>query len=287
MLPRSLPGPHAPPRSPGDVIASVATVPRPPRRALPRTPLPERLRAAGLHLVLSAVVCAGVLSLALFAWYPGPLAALLGVDAILPIVLGVDLVLGPLCTLLVFDRRKPRLALDLATIVAVQLAALGYGLHAIQEGRPAFVVLARDRFEVVAPAELDAAAREAAAGNPLAVMDPWRPRWVAARLPTERAERERMLFESLATGRDVQHHPRLYVTLADETPAALARALPIGRLRELNPGLRADVDAAVAATGRPEAALRYLPLRAPAADGAVLLGHPDGTVLGVARLVPW
>lgn len=290
MLRRRIPGPDADHAEPDPTLTPARPLPAKPvpapSAASPSTPA-ERLRAAAIHLAASAAVAGAVLALVFLAWYPAPLGHLLGVDAILLIVLGVDVVLGPLITLIVFDRRKKRLAWDLATIAAMQLAALAYGLWTIQQGRPAFVVLVKDRFEVVAPSELRPEARAAARDNPHARTHPFAPRWVAARLPDSPEERARITLEAATTGRDVQHHPHLYVDIADEAGAALARALPIERLRALNPGRGAEVDAAVASSGRAEEALRYLPLRAPAADGAVLLGHPDGRVLGVARLVPW
>lgn len=261
--------------------------PAPRRAPPPPTPLRERLRAAGIHLLLSAAVAGAVIALVVFAWYPPPLHALVGVGAILLIMLGVDVVLGPLFTLLVFDRRKPNLRWDLATIAALQLLALGYGVWTVHQGRPAFVVLVKDRFEVVSPSELKATDREAARDNPHARASPLSPSWVAARMPDDPRERSDILFEALSQGRDVQHHPKLYVALDAQAAAALERALPIDRLRALNPGAEGRVDAAVAATGRAESALRYLPMRGPAADGAVLIGAGDGRVLGVAALAPW
>jgi hypothetical protein len=252
-----------------------------------RSPMRERLTAAGIHLLLSAIVGACVAGVALLAWYPSPLPALLGVDAILLLVLAVDVILGPVFTLIVFDRGKRRLAWDLAAIATLQVAALGYGLHTLYQGRPAFVVLVRDRFEVVSPAELGPEARAAALGNPDAAIDPLRPRWVAARMPEAGPDRDLILLESVMHGRDVQHHPRLYIDLSTETAAALERALPIDRLRTLNPQRTEAVDAAIRATGRDASALRYLPLRGPAADGAVLVGHPDGRILGAVALDPW
>jgi hypothetical protein len=247
----------------------------------------ERLRAAAVHLGLSAAVAAAVLALVFLAWYPMPLPQLLGVEAILLIMLGVDVVLGPLFTLLVFDRRKRSLKWDLATIAAVQLAALAYGVHTVHQGRPAFVVFVKDRFEVVSPADLQPEARSAARSNPLGAIDPLGPRWVAARLPDSAEERAKILFEAVAAGRDVQHHPRLYVEYASESAAALDRALPISRLRSLNPQRTAEIDAAVAATGRDAAALRYLPLRGPARDGAVLVDASSGRVERVVAVSPW
>jgi len=247
----------------------------------------ERLRAAGVHLGLSVAVAAAVLALVFLAWYPMPMPSLLGVEAILLIMLGVDVVLGPLFTLLVFDRRKRSLKWDLATIAAVQLAALAYGMHTVYQGRPAFVVFVKDRFEVVSPSDLQSEARSAARSHPLAAIDPLRPRWVAARLPESAEERLKILFDALSHGRDVQHHPKLYVEYASESGAVLERALPIDRLRSLNPQRGAEIDAAIAATGRDAATLRYLPIRGPARDGAVLVDAANGRIERVVAVSPW
>jgi hypothetical protein len=274
----------------GDTRPLIHPIEPPPPRALPSIPPPrlrDRLRAAGIHLLLSAAVGAAVLAIVVFAWYPPPMHTLIGVGAILLIMLGVDVVIGPVFTLLVYDRRKRNLRWDLATIAALQLLALGYGVWTVHQGRPAFVVLVKDRFEVVSPAELRPADRAAAQDNPHARAVPLSPRWVAAKMPDGPQERSDILFEALAQGRDVQHHPKLYVALDAQSAVMLERALPISRLRSLNPQSGRHIDAAVAATGRPEDALSYLPLRGPASDGAVLIGRSDARVLRVAAFAPW
>jgi hypothetical protein len=60
--------------------------------------------------------------------------------------------------------------------------------------------------------------------------------------------------------------------------------LPVSKLRTLNPASGPEIDTAVAATGLSESALRYLPMRGPAADGAVLVSQADGRVLKVLPL---
>jgi hypothetical protein len=149
------------------------------------------------------------------------------------------------------------------------------------------VVLVKDRFEVVAPSELKPEARREARSNPLAAVDPFGPRWVAARMPDSQQERNAILFEAVESGRDVQHHPKLYVDYGKEAATALPKALPIARLRALNPQRTAEINAAIASIGRPESELRYLPLRAPARDGAVLVALPSGEVVKVLSLLPW
>ncbi|MEI7445268.1 MAG: TfpX/TfpZ family type IV pilin accessory protein [Burkholderiales bacterium] len=261
--------------------------PRPPAPARRSSGLRERMRAAGIHLLICLAVAAVVSVVVFGAWYPGPMPSLLGVGAILAIVIGVDVIVGPIFTLLVFDRSKPRLKWDLTAIGVVQIVALIYGVHTLYQGRPAFIVLAKDRFEVTSPADLRPEDREAARDNPHAKIDPLRPRWIAARLPESQDERMAISLEALSNGRDIQHHPKLYVDYASERDTALERALPIARLRTLNPGRAAEIDALVAASGRAEGDLRYLPLRGPANDGAVLIDAKDASVVTLAALVPW
>ncbi len=247
----------------------------------------QRLRAAGIHLSLSALLAAAVLALVLLTWYPQPLPRLLGVGSILLIMLGVDVVFGPIFTLIVFDRRKKRLAWDLATIAALQLAALAYGLYTLHQGRPAFVVMVKDRFEIVSPADILPPDLLAAKDNPFARSRITGPSWVAIREPDSVSERLAIMMEALENGRDMQHHPRFYVDYDSQVNEALTRSLPVSKLRSLNPSSGNEIDAAVAATGLSESALRYFPMRGPAADGAVLVSQADGRVLKVLPLKPW
>ena len=280
--------PDGPPTVPMTESGAIATAPPAAQAAVARADaLRERLRAAAVHLAISAAIALAACAAVFGLWYPQPLDRVLGVGTIVLIMLGIDVVLGPLFTLIVFDRRKKRLAWDLATIGALQLVALLYGVYTIERGRPAFVVFVKDRFEVVSPADLRPDDRAAARANPFAVPDPLRPRWVAARMPDSAQERDRIMFEAVGTGRDVQHHPALYVDYSGEARAVLERALPISRLRAFNGSRLSELDAAIAATGRDAASLRYLPLRGAATDGAVLIDAADARVIAVTALAPW
>ena len=246
-----------------------------------------RLRAAGIHLGLSSVAAAVIVACVLWLWYPGALASVHGVHTMLILLLGVDLVLGPALTFLVFDRRKKSLPMDLAIIVTLQIIAMAYGVHVIQQGRPIFVVLVKDRFEVVSPASLPAQAGVTPEGAGL-----WRtpslvPQWIAVKAPGSIEQRNAILFESLAGGRDLQHHPALYVPLGSELPAAAARAISIERLRQLNPQAKTRIDEAIEASRLAESELRVIPLRGPVRDAAVLVALPTSQVLKVLVLNPW
>jgi hypothetical protein len=124
-----------------------------------------RWQAAPIHLLISAVIATLVVGTMLLVWYPQPYFLAAGGITLVLLLVGVDVVLGPLLTLIVFDPKKKSLKIDLAIIAALQLAALAYGGWTMFSARPVYVAFAGDRFHLVAaneisPADLDKAAME-------------------------------------------------------------------------------------------------------------------------------
>ena len=94
----------------------------------------------------------------LAVWYPQPLFEAAGGSHLLFILAGVDVVLGPTITLVIFDlKKKPlrTLKFDLAVIAILQLAALLYGIHLVFQARPVYVVFVKDHFSLVTAAQID------------------------------------------------------------------------------------------------------------------------------------
>lgn len=249
--------------------------------------LRDRLRAAGIHLLISATVAASVLTFVLLLWYPGPLSRISGVGAILGLLLSVDVVLGPVLTLLVFDRRKRSLRVDLAVIACVQLAALAYGLVSLEKGRPHYLVFAKDRIEAVSLADLRATDIAAAQDNSVASRYWTGPRTVAAGLARGQEERNALLFEAVSGGRDIQHFPARYRELVDQRQELLLALRDVNGLMALNPGREQDVDRALARTGQNAAGLGFLPLHGANGDAVVLFSRKDAEPMGLADLSPW
>lgn len=122
-----------------------------------------RWQAFGIHLAASFMI-GGLFALTTyFLWYPQPLLALQGGLLVMGILLGVDVILGPLMTLLVFSSRKPirELRFDLAVIVTVQMAAFIYGGWIVFSERPQYLVFAHSKFFVVRGPEINGAPDEA------------------------------------------------------------------------------------------------------------------------------
>lgn len=117
----------------------------------------SKIRASVIHLSLSAVVALIAAALVFFVWYAFPYRALSGGQALLFVVISVDVVLGPLLTFVVFDKTKSKkeLTMDLALIVLLQSLALGYGMWSVYQARPIYLVHEVDRFVVVSAADID------------------------------------------------------------------------------------------------------------------------------------
>ncbi|WP_420592230.1 hypothetical protein [Bacterioplanoides sp.] len=97
----------------------------------------NRYQAFGIHFLASLVVFAILTALIFFYWFPGILrVADPSWQQILIVIAGVDLVLGPALTLIVFNPEKKSLKMDLSIIAALQIAALAYGSYTVHNTRP-------------------------------------------------------------------------------------------------------------------------------------------------------
>lgn len=111
----------------------------------------DRLTASAIHLAISLTMAALAGALVLGIWYPYPYREISGGRELFLILVAVDVVLGPLMTLAVFNRSKPwpELRRDLVVIALLQLTALGYGLWTVFVARPVHLVFEYNRFGVV------------------------------------------------------------------------------------------------------------------------------------------
>jgi hypothetical protein len=195
------------------------------------------LRVSGFHLLCSVAVTLLAAALVFGLWYAYPYRELSGGRGLFLLVVAVDVVCGPLLTLVLFNPAKPRAELwrDLSLVALIQLGALGFGLFTVWQARPLFLVLEMDRFKVVMAPDLDSAAIAALP----AAMQPGRlsgPVTVAIREPKDSKERNAVLFASVQGGRDYAERPEFY--LPYEGAAALKslqRAKPLAVFLQKQP----------------------------------------------------
>ncbi len=110
-----------------------------------------RLKAAGNHFFISVLVVLAAAFLVFLVWYPYPYREISGGWELFLLVAAIDVVMGPLMTLAVFNLKKSmkELRTDLVIIGLLQLAALAYGLFTVSIARPVHLVFEIDRFRVV------------------------------------------------------------------------------------------------------------------------------------------
>ncbi|MBL4820927.1 MAG: hypothetical protein JKY98_08080 [Gammaproteobacteria bacterium] len=114
-----------------------------------------RWKAFTIHLAISLVIFLMFLGIIVFIWFPGILFSIDGGWNGLRIVLGVDVVLGPLLTLVVFKVGKPGLKFDLSCIAAAQIACMAVGIWIVYQERPIALVFAYDTFYSVSAQEFE------------------------------------------------------------------------------------------------------------------------------------
>ena len=247
----------------------------------------NRWQAGGGHLLISAAIGAAVLASMILVWYPPPYFEAAGGSGLVLLMLGVDVTLGPLLTTAVFNPAKGmrRLKSDLAVIGICQIAALAYGIHVMHSARPAYLVFAVDRFDLVM-ANTISAAELAKAAPPWNRLPVGRPPTVGAKIPDDPKLKEESLFLALG-GVDLTQQPRFFVPYEDVAHAAAARGFPIGQLVRLNPDRVAAIESIVRASGRAESALKYVPARAPNRDFAVVVDAGSGAIVDMTVAKPW
>jgi hypothetical protein len=245
----------------------------------------SRLRAATIHLALSALVAtlAGILVFAV--WYPYPYREISGGRELFQLVVSVDVILGPLITFAVYNLAKPRTELrrDLLVVALLQLAGLGYGLWTVHLARPVHMVFEYDRFRVVhqvdipldladrAPPGIDVAPL---AGPTLLSLRPFR----------NEKENFEMTLGAIG-GASLSARPDLWQPYQAARAQVLQAAKPVSQLQSRFPQRSADIDAALRKAGRDAAHTAYLPLIARKAEAwTVLLDAGSAEVIGYLPL---
>jgi hypothetical protein len=243
----------------------------------------SRWKASAIHLLLSAAIAGSVILFMLEVWYPWPLFEAAGGSRLVLVLVAVDVTLGPLITLIIFKAGKKGLRFDLTVIAAVQLAALAYGIHTLYLARPVYLAFTVDRFDLVTAKDLDPADLERVTRPEFKRPPLGRPRYIAAVLPSDPDERGKILNTSLQ-GKDLQMYPQHYAPYQQEAPNALRRAAALDVLAKRD---AQQVDGYLKSSGRSAQSLRFLPLRAPHKDGAVLLDAASGEPLDILLIEPW
>lgn len=239
--------------------------------------LSSALRASFVHLLVSVLV-AGLVAVLMFSvWYSWPLYVLVNGRELFWLVVGVDVVCGPLLTMVLWNPAKPRreLLVDLGLVAAVQIIALAYGMHTVAIARPVHLVFETDRLRVVTASEIETA--DLLQAPPGLRELPWTgPTLISLRAPRDSQE----LVESVdlsAAGQEPSLRPGWWQDYGLGLPQLLQRAKPVVQLAQARPAQKHLLDEAVQKSGALEEDLLWVPLTsAKSMDWVVLLDKNTG-----------
>lgn len=189
----------------------------------------NRWRAFLFHLLISAALI-GSLAFGLFSlWYPPELLGFAKGDRLFLIIAAIDIVAGPLLTLIVFKPGKPSLKLDLAVIGLLQFLFLAAGLWTVWASRPVFLVGGNGYFELVYASQIDAEDLKLAPAG-FDELPAFGPRLVGLREPNAEDAEQILAAGNFRRPRSTQ--PLLYQAFEASADALRQRARRVDRLTD-------------------------------------------------------
>jgi hypothetical protein len=244
-----------------------------------------RWKASAIHFAVSFAILASIFAIVLWRWYPPALFGMAKAGTLLSVLAGVDLVLGPLLTLLIYRHGKKGLKFDLTFIAIVQIAALSFGLHTLWESRPAYIVGTSDRFHLVFANEIDPPSAEKAPDEYRHA--PWfGPKLVSAPLPDDAKARFEAMIAAM-TGLEIQYDPSKYTAYLAGNGEPVKNALGARELLSTAPPAERTTWQTIFERYREAQDPAMLPLQSTRGSASVLLDRADGRILGYVALDPW
>lgn len=223
----------------------------------------DRFLASGIHLAISLFIAVLAALLVFVVWYPYPYREISGGRNLFVLLVSVDVIMGPLMTLAIFNRQKPigELRRDLAVVGLLQLAALGYGLWTVAVARPVHLVFEVDRFRVVHAIDVP---REFMGKAPAGLRTlPWTgPTLLSVRDFKDAKESFDATMAALQ-GADLGARPDLWQSYEKARPQIIEKAKPLSELKTRFPAKTAEIDAVVKSIPverHAASSLAYLPM---------------------------
>jgi hypothetical protein len=242
----------------------------------------SRVQAAGTHLLLSVLIGASAAALVFLVWYPGLFAQLSGVLTIFGLLVLVDVTLGPLITLVIFNTKKKELGRDLMIVAAIQLAALAYGMYTVFTGRPVYLVHNASLLDLVFAADLSGDKLAKAKLPEFRTLPVWGPRLIAAPMPADPAQAAKIIAAAVSGGDDIQYLPEYYVPFETEKNRAMAQLKPLASLRAPDAKDQPALDKLRGTYAAKASEVGYLPVKASGQPAVAVFERNTGKLLELA-----
>ena len=243
-----------------------------------------RWQAFLIHLGLSAILYLALIYLIVFHWYPQPYFAADGGWQALRLITGVDLILGPVLTLIVFKSGKPGLRRDLALIGILQFVALFWGTGLVYEQRIAIVTFADGGFYTLTEEQMRNAGGQAPV---IAAESTSTPPYAFVRLPAEKRERNNLRLKTLISGKPMHQLGDRYEPLTEINMAeVIDHGIKIEKLQTTSEMNREQIERFLAQYGGTIRDYAFLPLYCRYQDLLLAVRRADGKILDRIEIRP-
>lgn len=222
----------------------------------------ERLKSAAIHAAASLAVAMAISAVVFRIWFPGPIAEITGSSSLYWLVIGVDIICGPMLLLVIWNPRKSRkeLITDASILVAIQLAALSYGIWTLSQIRPVYIVFETDRLRMINPTEIDPVDLAKAP-------DHWKnlplsgPKLLSTQSPKNSDELLRSIELSIA-GKEPSVRPEMWEEYAPANEKVRAASKSLPELLAVYPEKKAEITRLTEKFNIPYTSIVWLPLTA-------------------------
>lgn len=240
----------------------------------------KRIRFFLGHLLVSILIALCLSVIVFYYWYPSPLAKAVGVTQLFCMLVIIDVIIGPLFGLLVYKEGKKTLKFDLATVIVLQIAALGYGFYTIGQGRPAWIVYNNLSFVVVKNSDIEPKYLQKAETKFQ------QPSWLHPNIVAIQSiytSQQKQSLDSLSQERNnaINRHPAYYTDIENVKVRLQMNAYPISMLEQYN-----DKQRVLDILHNYPNADAWLPLSAPVQDMVILINKEKGEVVKIVDLRP-
>ncbi len=194
----------------------------------------NRYKASAYHFIGSAAVLFLVFAWVRWVWYPDIFFTAANGLNLLSIIVPVDVIIGPLITLIIFNPLKQAaLKRDMAIIFVAQIVFLLYGIFTIYQARPVYVALVEKDFYLVTANEIDPQDQQKAKDPNFQKLPLLGPRWINTYVSDAKV-RDDLAFSNAFARLGPQNMPEYYKAYSTALPTIKAVALPPNKIVELH-----------------------------------------------------
>jgi hypothetical protein len=218
-------------------------------------------------------------------WYRWPGWYLTDVTTVVLVLMGVDVVIGPLLTFVIANQNKPRRELkrDIGIIVAVQLCALFYGSASLWDGRPLYYAFSENILQQVQAYDIDSKEAELGQKQNAALAPHWysTPRWIWAPLPQDTEESQKIVTAAITGGDDVISMPRYFKPWEQGLPSLRSHLKKVDDVAYFAKSEKAKLKQRMKAAGIPTNELNAIPLTGRGHPLLAILDPATATIRGI------